>query len=139
MVLAAPGPLLTPPPSSSPPKTPYLSYSAQIRSQNEEKTPPGLLCGRLTRLPNAPLRDTHPPRWQGCCCRRAHQTLGGPLRPCAPFPSPSRSPSELAPSSVMSAHRSTLMRCRNVRPLRPPHVLRNGFPTKVSAGAQTLF
>ena len=29
MVLAAPGPLLTPPPSSSPPKTPYRSYSAQ--------------------------------------------------------------------------------------------------------------
>jgi tetratricopeptide (TPR) repeat protein len=28
MVLAAPGPLLTPPPSSSPPKTPHRSYSA---------------------------------------------------------------------------------------------------------------
>jgi hypothetical protein len=27
MVLAAPGPLLTPPPSSSSPKTPYRSYS----------------------------------------------------------------------------------------------------------------
>ena len=37
MVLAAPGPLLTPPPSSFPPKTPHRSYSAQIRSQNEEK------------------------------------------------------------------------------------------------------
>ena len=37
MVLAAPGPLLTPPPSSSPPKTPHRSYSAQTRSQNEEK------------------------------------------------------------------------------------------------------
>jgi hypothetical protein len=37
MVLAAPGPLLTPPPSSFPPKTPFQSYSAQIRSQNEEK------------------------------------------------------------------------------------------------------
>jgi hypothetical protein len=33
MVLAAPDPLLTPPPSSSPPKTPFRSYSAQIRSQ----------------------------------------------------------------------------------------------------------
>ncbi len=28
MVLASPGPLLTPPPSSSPPKTPFRSYSA---------------------------------------------------------------------------------------------------------------
>jgi hypothetical protein len=37
MVLADPGPLLTPPPSSSPPKTPYWSYSTQTRSQNEEK------------------------------------------------------------------------------------------------------
>ena len=37
MVLAAPGPLLTPPPSSSPPKAPFWSYSTQIRSQNEEK------------------------------------------------------------------------------------------------------
>jgi hypothetical protein len=37
MVLAAPGPLLRPP-SSSPKKTPIRSYSAQIRSQNEEKT-----------------------------------------------------------------------------------------------------
>ena len=40
MVLAAPGPLLTPPPSSPPPKTPFRSYSAQTRSQNEEKNPP---------------------------------------------------------------------------------------------------
>ena len=38
MVLAAPGPLLTPPPYSSPPKTPHQSYSVQTRSQNEEKT-----------------------------------------------------------------------------------------------------
>ena len=40
MVLATPGLLLTPPPSSSPPKTPTRSYSAQIRSQNEEKSRP---------------------------------------------------------------------------------------------------
>jgi hypothetical protein len=40
MVLAAPCPLLTPPPSSSPPKTPHWSYSAQTRSQNEKKNPP---------------------------------------------------------------------------------------------------
>ena len=40
MVLAAPGLLLIPPPSSSPSKTPIRSYSAQIRSQNEEKSRP---------------------------------------------------------------------------------------------------
>jgi hypothetical protein len=40
MVLAAPGPLPTPPPSSSPPKTPHRSYSAQTQSQDEEKNPP---------------------------------------------------------------------------------------------------
>ncbi len=41
MVLATPGSLLTPPPSTTPPKTPHRSYSAQTRSQDEEKnTPP---------------------------------------------------------------------------------------------------
>jgi hypothetical protein len=40
MVLASHGLLLTPPPSSSPPKTPHWSYSAQTRSQNEEKKHP---------------------------------------------------------------------------------------------------
>jgi hypothetical protein len=40
MVLAAPGPLLTPPPSSCPPKTLHRSCSAQTRSQNEEKKHP---------------------------------------------------------------------------------------------------
>jgi hypothetical protein len=40
MVLAAPGPLLTPPPFSSPPKTPHQSCSAQTRSQNEEQNLP---------------------------------------------------------------------------------------------------
>jgi hypothetical protein len=39
-----PGPLLTPPPSSSPPKTPSRSYSAQIRSQNEEKNQTPQTC-----------------------------------------------------------------------------------------------
>ncbi len=34
MVLAAPGLLLTPPPSSCPPKTPHRSYSAKIQSHN---------------------------------------------------------------------------------------------------------
>jgi hypothetical protein len=40
MVLASPGPLLTPPPSSSPQKTPHQSYSDHTRSQNEEKNLP---------------------------------------------------------------------------------------------------
>ena len=53
MVLAAPGPLLTPPPSSSPPKTPIRSYSAQTRSQNEEKNPPP--------KPYLPLQRRTPP------------------------------------------------------------------------------
>ena len=35
MVLAAPGPLLTPPPSSSPPKTPFRSYSAIHRRSGQ--------------------------------------------------------------------------------------------------------
>jgi hypothetical protein len=51
MVLAAPGPLLTPPPSSSPPKTPIRSYSVQIRSQNEEKN-------YLTQTVHAPTEET---------------------------------------------------------------------------------
>ncbi len=50
MVLADPGPLLTTHPSSSPPKTPHWSYSAQTRSQNEEKNP--LLC--LVRRTESP-------------------------------------------------------------------------------------
>ena len=40
MFLASPDPLLTPPPSSSPPKTPHRPYSAQTRAQNEEKNLP---------------------------------------------------------------------------------------------------
>ena len=40
MVLAAPGPLLTPPPTTSPSKTPHRSNSGQTRSQNEKKNPP---------------------------------------------------------------------------------------------------
>jgi hypothetical protein len=55
MVLAAPGPLLTPPPSSSPPKTPQWSYSAQIRTQNEGKTrnhPPPLTLRLTVPSPN---------------------------------------------------------------------------------------
>ncbi len=40
MVLASPGPLLTPPPSSSPPKTPIRSYSAKTPPRNGHPTPP---------------------------------------------------------------------------------------------------
>ena len=50
MVLAAPGPLLTPPPSSSPPKTPVRSYSAQTPLRNGDPTPPQPVTGCLRVL-----------------------------------------------------------------------------------------
>ena len=53
MVLAAPGPLLTPPPSSPPPKTPHRSYSAQIQSQNENPCPPDSARKRGSTLTGA--------------------------------------------------------------------------------------
>jgi hypothetical protein len=40
MVLASPGPLLTPPPSSSPPKTPFRSYSVITPPRHGNPTPP---------------------------------------------------------------------------------------------------
>ena len=40
MVLASPGLLLTPPPSSSPPKTPFRSYSAKTPPRYGNPTPP---------------------------------------------------------------------------------------------------
>ena len=61
MVLAAPGPLLTPPPSSSPPKTPHRSYSAQTRSQNEEKKhPPVLRLVLVMPFPGLPAKWVPP-------------------------------------------------------------------------------
>ncbi len=42
MVLASPGPLLTPPPSSSPPKTPHWSYSVCHNSTPLWEPDPGL-------------------------------------------------------------------------------------------------
>jgi hypothetical protein len=61
MVLAAPGPLLTPPSSSSPPKTPHRSFSAQIRSQNEEKKhpPQNSTCPYRLNVLSPPERDAH--------------------------------------------------------------------------------
>ncbi len=40
MVLASPGPLLTPPPASSPPATPFRSYSATTPPRYGNPTPP---------------------------------------------------------------------------------------------------
>jgi hypothetical protein len=63
MVLADPGPLLTPPPSSSPPKTPIRSYSAQTPPRNGNPTPPppggrgGRRRGRGTGGQNGPQTD----------------------------------------------------------------------------------
>jgi hypothetical protein len=72
MVLATPGPLLTPPPSSSPPKTPHRSYSAQTRSQDEEKISPWF--GEPRRARRA-FRARPPTQSVSCCsavslCRR---------------------------------------------------------------------
>ena len=55
MVLADPGPLLTPAPSSFPPKTPHRSYSAQTRSQNEEKNLQTRTRHRLSHRPHVPM------------------------------------------------------------------------------------
>jgi hypothetical protein len=63
MVLASPGPLLTPPPSSFPPTTPKRSYSAQTPPRNGNPTPPppggrgGLRQGLGTGRQNWPQAD----------------------------------------------------------------------------------
>ena len=44
MVLASPGPLLTPPSSSSPPKTPFQSHSATTPPRYGNPTPPSPVC-----------------------------------------------------------------------------------------------
>ena len=44
MVLASPGPVLTPPPSSSPPKTPHRSCSARTPPRYVNQTPPLSSC-----------------------------------------------------------------------------------------------
>ena len=55
MVLASPGPLLTPPPSSSPPKTPFWSYSVI--------TPPHY--GNLTQPPSGSIGSSRRGRGMG--------------------------------------------------------------------------
>jgi len=56
MVLACPGPLLTPPPSSSPPKTPTRSYSTQTPPRNGNPTPPPPgVCVFITAGPSTKL------------------------------------------------------------------------------------
>jgi hypothetical protein len=57
MVLAAPGPLLTPPPSSSPPKTPHRSHSAQTRSQDEAHCT-GIQYGKVIYIRNSASGNT---------------------------------------------------------------------------------
>jgi hypothetical protein len=49
MVLAAPGPRLTPPPSSSPPKTPHRSYSAQASVFLSFSLSPNKICVQIKR------------------------------------------------------------------------------------------
>jgi hypothetical protein len=76
MVLADPGPLLTPPPSSSPPKTPHRSYSDQTRSQNEEKNlPPKPYLPLQTRTRHRQSHRLHVPMLM-----RGARGRCGPLR-----------------------------------------------------------
>jgi hypothetical protein len=66
MVLASPGPLLTPPPSSSPRKTPFRSYSATTPPRYVNPTPPSpggrgsSRQGRGMGGQNGPQADTKP-------------------------------------------------------------------------------
>jgi hypothetical protein len=68
MVLASPGPLLTPPPSSSPPKTPFQSYSATTPPCYGNQTPPSPVSigssrqGLSMEGQNWPQADTDVPR-----------------------------------------------------------------------------
>jgi hypothetical protein len=80
MVLASPGPLLTPPPSSSIPKTPIGSYSAQTPFCNRNPTPPlpggrgGRRRGRGTGGQSGPQPDADalatPPPQRNCVGRQ---------------------------------------------------------------------
>ena len=49
MVLASPGPLLTPPSSSSPPKTPFQSYSGIAPPRHGNQTQPPSDCSSSSR------------------------------------------------------------------------------------------
>ena len=92
MVLAAPGPFLTPP-SSSPPKTPTRSHSTQIRSQNEEKnqSPPYLsLLYRDRRAAISPGLCTATRRFR--CSRINHHRAGVLSREGCPLCNPSSRP-----------------------------------------------
>jgi hypothetical protein len=89
MVLAAPGPLLTPPPSSSPPKTPHRSYSAQTRSQNEEKNlPPKQYLPLQTRTRHRRSHRPHVPKLM----RGTPSTMRSPPHQSRPTENPSTGP-----------------------------------------------
>jgi hypothetical protein len=83
MVLASPGPLLTPPPSSSPPKTPFRSYSAITlpRYGNPTPPPPGGSCssrrGRCVRRTLTAIVDGDEESEQDC---RISEQCGGRTR-----------------------------------------------------------
>ncbi len=76
MVLASPGPLLTPPPSSSPQKTPHWSYSFITPPRYVNQTPPSPGCngshrqGRVMGGQNGPQADTEVPQTH-CNCVEA--------------------------------------------------------------------
>jgi len=85
MVLASPGLLLTPPPGSSPPKTPIRSYSAQTPPRNGNPTPPlpGGRCGRRpgrgTGGQNRPQADADALRHPRHCTATTQLRRGCPL------------------------------------------------------------
>ena len=80
--ITSPGPLLTPPPSFSPPKTPHRSYSAITPPRYVNPTPPspggrgssrqGLRGLALTAWVQKPLRVLNVYRFAQLCCDAQH-------------------------------------------------------------------
>jgi hypothetical protein len=128
MVLAAPGPLLTPPPSSSPPKTPHRSYSAQTRSQDEVKNPP----------PKQYLPPQTRTRHRRAFRPHVPMLMRGDAPPTTRSP-PHRSRRGPAKTRIASAEVETRIASAVVRALNRMIIASNvGNPLKTGAGAVSL-